>query len=639
MKDGFIKTAAITPLIRVADCVYNTNQIIDAIQRAKTMGVNLLVFPELAVTGYTCGDLFFQQALIQSAKESAEKIAQNVPAGMVVVFGCPVDSRSKLYNCAIVASNASILGIVPKANIPNYQEFYEARWFSSAREKEEFVEFNGQSVPLSMHQIFTCTQMPSFRLAVEICEDLWVPCPPSVSHAVNGATVIANLSASDEFAGKARYRKDLVNGQSARLICGYVYCDAGEGESTTDLVFTGHDLICENGVLLAQHAQKPGEILATEIDLQRIEHERRMKNTFFNESNPAYRFTDFQIEPCETDLTRPISRNPFIPEGDAAIENRCDKILNLQALGLKRRISHTSCKSLVIGLSGGLDSTLALLVSAQALDMLGMSHKNIIAITMPCFGTTNRTKSNAQKLAEAMDCTLRIIDIKASVTQHFADIGHDETNYNVVYENAQARERTQILMDVANQVNGLVVGTGDLSELALGWATFNGDHMSNYAVNASVPKTLVRYIVDYYANSSEPELRDILKDILATPISPELLPSDGSAVTQETEDLVGPYELHDFFIYYCLRWGCGPAKIFRLARYAFDGSYDKTVIMKWLKIFYRRFFNQQFKRSCLPDAPKVGSVTLSPRGDWRMPSDAKFAIWLDELDEISEDEL
>lgn len=628
MRHGFIKVAAATPAIRVADCNYNADKILDLVKDAHEEGVHLLVLPELCVTGYTCQDLFFQQALLESAKDNSLRIASRVPRNMVVVFGAPVELRGKIHNCAIVASAGKVLGIVPKINIPNYQEFYEQRWFTPALPNEELVEFGDQQVYLGGKLIFTCNQIPYFRLACEVCEDLWVPNPPSVNHAINGATVIANVSASDEYAGKSDYRANLVLGQSARLICGYIYSDAGTGESTTDVVYTGNNIICEDGQILASHKLNEDKLLITELDLERLEHERRIRNTFVTTNDKEYRYIGFDIEPGETALTRKVEKMPFVPEDPTTRDSRFEEVLTLQALGLRMRLLHTKCKTAVVGISGGLDSTLALLVTTKAFDMLELDRRNIICVTMPCFGTTERTKNNAMEMVELLGCRLLTVNITAAVRQHFADIGQDENKYDVTFENSQARERTQVLMDIANKYNGMVIGTGDLSELALGWATYNGDHMSMYGVNAGVPKTLVRNLVGYYSRTSaDAELSAVLESVLATPISPELVPGK-----QETEDLVGPYELHDFFIYHVLRWGCSPSKVFRLAKYAFQNEYSDDVILKWLRTFYRRFFTQQFKRSCLPDGPKVGSVALSPRGDWRMPSDACVKAWQDELE-------
>lgn len=628
MRHGFIKVAAATPSIKVADCAYNADRILSLVKEAHEEGVHLLVLPELCITGYTCGDLFFQQALIESARECAIRVASKVPRNMVVVFGAPVELRGKLHNCAIVASAGKVLGIVPKINIPNYQEFYEQRWFTPALPNEELVEFGDDRVYMGGKLIFTCNQIPYFRLACEVCEDLWVPNPPSVNHAINGATVIANMSASDEVTGKSAYRFNLVQGQSARLVCGYVYADAGEGESTTDLVFVGNNMVCEDGLCLASHSMKPDTLLVTELDLQRLEHERRIRNTFVTTNDKQYRYIGFDIELGETPLTREVDSHPFVPNDDDEANRRYEEVLTLQALALKQRLTHTGCRSAVIGISGGLDSTLALIATVKAFDMMGLDRSNITCITMPCFGTTAKTRSNAVILSERYGCTVMTIDITAAVLQHFADIGQDPEVYDVTYENSQARERTQVLMDVANKNGGMVIGTGDLSELALGWATYNGDHMSMYAVNASVPKTLVRKLVEYTARTTDDSiLSDTLKAILDTPISPELIPG-----SQITEDFVGPYELHDFFIYNVLRWGSSPSKVYRLAKHAFEGEYSDETILKWLKVFYRRFFSQQFKRSCMPDGPKVGTVTLSPRGDWRMPSDACVRTWQEELE-------
>ena len=628
MRHGFIKVAAATPSIRVADCAYNADRILSLVKEAHEEGVHLLVLPELCITGYTCGDLFFQQALIESARECAIRVASKVPRNMVVVFGAPVELRGKLHNCAIVASAGKVLGIVPKINIPNYQEFYEQRWFTPALPNEELVEFGDDRVYMGGKLIFTCNQIPYFRLACEVCEDLWVPNPPSVNHAINGATVIANMSASDEVTGKSAYRFNLVQGQSARLVCGYVYADAGEGESTTDLVFVGNNMVCEDGLCLASHSMKPDTLLVTELDLQRLEHERRIRNTFVTTNDKQYRYIGFDIELGETPLTREVDSHPFVPNDDDEANRRYEEVLTLQALALKQRLTHTGCRSAVIGISGGLDSTLALIATVKAFDMMGLDRSNITCITMPCFGTTAKTRSNAVILSERYGCTVMTIDITAAVLQHFADIGQDPEVYDVTFENSQARERTQVLMDVANKNGGMVIGTGDLSELALGWATYNGDHMSMYAVNASVPKTLVRKLVEYTARTTDDGiLSDTLKAILDTPISPELIPG-----SQITEDFVGPYELHDFFIYNVLRWGSSPSKVYRLAKHAFEGEYGDETILKWLKVFYRRFFSQQFKRSCMPDGPKVGTVTLSPRGDWRMPSDACVRTWQEELE-------
>lgn len=619
MKHGFIKTAAATPEIKVADPVFNANSIISCVKAAAEKKVKLLALPELCLTGYTCGDLFGQRTLIESALQQLERIkSETKDLNIIFVLGLPIVKNGKLINAAAVIYRGETLGIAGKRNLPNYNEFYE---------KRNFVEYNEPPV------VFKCRQIPEFSFGVEICEDLWAIDPPSVKLARSGAEIILNLSASNEMVGKAEYRRNLVKGQSGRLLCGYVYASAGEGESTSDLVFSGHSLIAENGTILCETKPFENGIIATEIDLYRIAYERQ-KNTVF----PPYEDIEavyFDMEPEETELTRYISGTPFVPSDEDGKSRRCEEILLMQSCGLKKRISHTKAKSLVIGISGGLDSCLALLVSAKAMDLSGRSRKDIIAVTMPCFGTTERTRNNAVALCEALGVTLREVNISKSVLQHFEDIDHDPDNRNVVYENAQARERTLVLMDIANETGGLTVGTGDLSELALGWATYNGDHMSMYGVNAGVPKTLVRHIVRFYADSSENEvLKSTLYDILDTPVSPELLPAENGKISQITEDLVGPYELHDFFLYYAVRWGFAPKKIYRLAVYALSGKYERAVILKWLKNFYGRFFSQQFKRSCMPDGPKVGSVTLSPRGDWRMPSDACRDVWLRELEEI-----
>ena len=620
MKDGFIKVATATPKIKVADAAYNADNIILCIKEAAAQGVKLLTFPELCITGYTCGDLFFQKTLIDSAWEQLQRIKNEAaPLDIIAVVGLPLQKSGKLINAAAVLYHGEILGTVGKKHLPNYNEFYEKRHFAECTDEPPVI--------------LRCKELPEFAFGVEICEDLWAPCPPSVQLAAGGATVILNLSASNEMIGKAEYRRSLVTGQSGRLICAYLYASAGDGESTTDTVFSGHSLIAENGGLLAETALFDNRLLVTEIDVCRLSGERT-KNTTFPMAD-GVGIVEFSMPLQETKLTRYVSPLPFVPSDEADRSGRCESILLMQSEGLKKRVEHTNAKSLVIGISGGLDSCLALLVSVRAMDRLNRSRADVIAVTMPCFGTTQRTKSNAVRLCEALGATLREIDITKAVEQHFEDISHDPQNMNVVYENAQARQRTLILMDVANAADGLVVGTGDLSELALGWATYNGDHMSMYGVNAGVPKTLIRHIVRYFADSSgDGELKTVLYDILDTPVSPELLPAENGEISQKTEDLVGPYELHDFFLYYAVRWGFPPKKVYRLACYAHGDGYTPEVILKWLKSFYRRFFAQQFKRSCLPDAPKIGSVTLSPRADWRMPSDACAKLWLEELEEI-----
>lgn len=619
MKDGFIKVGTATPEIRVADTEFNAESIITCIKAAAEEGVKLLTLPELCVTGYTCGDLFGQRSLIDSAAVQLERIRRETEElDIIFALGLPLLMDGKLINAAAVVYKGEILGITGKRNLPGYNEFYEKRNFS---------EYTAPP------KIFRCRQMPEFSFGIEICEDLWVTDPPSVRLAQGGAEIILNLSASNEMIGKSDYRRNLVTGQSGRLICGYVYASAGDGESTTDLVFSGHSLIAENGVLLTETKLFENKLAATEIDLYRLACERQ-KNTAF----PPYsdiETVEFDMEIKETSLTRPVSGTPFVPSDEGNRTRRCEEILLMQSSGLKKRVLHTNAKTMVIGISGGLDSCLALLVCVKAADLMNRPRKDVVAVTMPCFGTTERTKNNAVKLCEALGVTLREVNITKSVLQHFEDIGHDPNNHNVVYENGQARERTLVLMDTANETNGLVIGTGDLSELALGWATYNGDHMSMYGVNGGVPKTLVRHIVRFYADASENKaLKQTLYDILDTPVSPELLPAEDGKISQITEDLVGPYELHDFFLYYFVRCGFSPKKIYRLAVYALGDKYEKAVILKWLKNFFRRFFSQQFKRSCLPDSPKVGSVTLSPRGDWRMPSDAVSTLWSSELEEI-----
>lgn len=640
MRDGFISVAAGTPKIRVADCRYNAEQIFTLMREADKQGVKVLVLPELCLTGYTCGDLFLQDTLLQGAEEGLQTILEATRnLDIVTALGLPVWDKwdNKLYNCAAVIQKGEILGLVPKSYLPNYGEFYEQRWFASGSGVEHGIELCGQHVSLCVNQTFACDTMPNLVIGVEICEDLWAPAPPSVELARKGATVILNLSASNELVGKADYRRSLVTGQSARLMCGYVYADAGEGESTTDVVFTGHNLIAENGTLLAERRFATG-LTVSEIDVDRLIHDRRRTNTFtFGKEPPEIWRCSFTLPVEETHLTRYVSPSPFVPEDAAGRAERCEEILRIASLGLKKRLEHTGAKTAVVGLSGGLDSTLALLITALAMGMLNRPASDIIAVTMPCFGTTARTRSNAELLAERMGATLKVVDISQAVRRHFADIGQSMENHDVTFENGQARERTQVLMDIANQTGGLVIGTGDLSELALGWCTYNGDHMSNYAVNASIPKTLVRHLVAYLARDNakkDQALHDVLEDILDTPVSPELLPAIQGEISQRTEDLVGPYELHDFFLYYMLRWGFPPRKIYRLAVYALGKTYSRDVILKWLKTFYRRFFSQQFKRSCLPDGPKVGSAALSPRGDWRMPSDASAALWMAELETL-----
>ncbi len=637
MDYGFIKVAAATPKIKVADVDCNTELICNQIDEAAKNGAKVLVFPELCLTGYTCSDLFWQSLMLEKVKEKTIEIARySKDYDMLIMVGIPYEHNGKLYNVGVVLHKGKILGMVTKKHLPNYSEFYEARHFTKGFEKVVTVDFAGQKVPMGMNILFKCENRPDMVIGVEICEDLWVPNPPSIRHTMAGATIIANLSASDEVTGKSIYRRDLVAGQSARLICGYIYADAGEGESSTDLVYSAHNMIAENGRMLAEAKRFINQTVYGDIDLDRIKNERRKMTTYDSKDEEDYTVVTFEMNMDNNELSTKINNMPFVP-GDIAKRNeRCEEILTIQAMGLKKRLEHTNAKSAVIGISGGLDSTLALLVTVRAFDMLGRDRKGIVAVTMPGFGTTDRTYDNALKMIEKLGTTFIEINISDAANEHFKAIGHDSSIHDVTYENVQARQRTLYLMNLANQYNGFVVGTGDLSELALGWATYNGDHMSMYGVNASIPKTLVRHLVRYYADTCDDiELNKVLMDVLDTPVSPELLPpQDNGEIAQKTEDLVGPYELHDFFMYYMLRLGYTPKKIYYLARNAFEGIYDDETILKWLKTFYRRFFAQQFKRSCLPDGPKVGTVAVSPRGDLRMPSDACASIWLKELEEI-----
>lgn len=639
MKHGFVKIACATPDLKVADCEYNANCIINMIKDAYKAGVMLCSFPELSITGYTCGDLFFQKALLDSAVSSLYKII-NDTAGydMINIVGIPYSFEGKIYNCAAVFQKGKLLALITKKNIPNYSEFYEARHFTPGIKNCQ-TNFYGNSVPIGTNYIFNCKNMTEFAFGIEICEDLWVTDSPSIMLAKEGANIIVNLSASNDIIGKSEYRRTIVKAQSGSLLCTYMYANAGIGESTTDMVYSGHSIISENGALSKESERFSNGLITFDTDLQKIETERKRSNTFQKSSlldNEKYVKIQFEIKMHDVKINNKISPTPFVPSSAEDIHLRCKEISAMQSFGLAKRLKHTNCSKAIIGLSGGLDSTLALIVTVNAFKHLNLDPEGIIAVTMPCFGTTNRTYNNACRLAEQYGTTLKEINIKNSVIQHFSDIGHDINIHDVTYENSQARERTQILMDIANKNNGLVIGTGDLSELALGWATYNGDHMSMYAVNVSIPKTLVRYLVKYEADCSENDLKNILYDILDTPVSPELLPPDeNGTISQKTEDLVGPYELHDFFLYYMVRFGFSPDKIFRIANLAFYGKYDKSTILKWEKIFYRRFFSQQFKRSCIPDGPKVGSVTLSPRSDFRMPSDASANIWLKELDNIN----
>lgn len=634
MRHGFIKVAAATPDIRVADVDYNKEQIIKQMDEAAKAGAKIIVFPELCITGYTCSDLFLQDILLNGAKKALVEIAKQTKELDALVFvGVPLAVGGELYNVAAALNHGNILGFTTKSFLPNYGEFYEMRQFRPGPKKAETILFDGKEIPFGPQLLFVEKQMANLIVSAEICEDVWSPVPPSIEAAREGATVIVNCSASDETIGKASYRETLISGQSARLISGYIYANAGEGESTTDLVFGGHNLIAENGTILAEAKRFSNGIIYTEFDVQKIANERRKNTTFTETQEHVLPRIPFGLEQTETILTRTFPSRPFVPRDDQERAKRCEEILTIQAMGLKKRLAHTHAKSAVVGISGGLDSTLALLVTAKAFDALGLERSGITAVTMPCFGTTDRTYQNACKMSLKVGATLREVRIGDAVMQHFKDIGHDPQDHSVTYENSQARERTQVLMDIANQTGGLVIGTGDMSELALGWATYNGDHMSMYGVNASVPKTLVRHLVHYYADTCEdPSLKEVLYDVLDTPVSPELLPPKDGEIAQKTEDLVGPYELHDFFLYYFLRMGYEPGKIYRIAKLSFAGEYDDETIYKWLRTFCWRFFLQQFKRSCLPDGPKVGTVALSPRGDWRMPSDACVALWIQNLE-------
>lgn len=634
MKNGFVKVAAATPDIRVADVEFNTQNIINVMEEAQKNGAKILVFPELCVTGYTCSDLFDHSVLLKASRKALLEIAENTSdKDMLVFVGAPLEVNGKLYNVAAAMNQGEILGFTTKTFLPNYGEFYEMRQFTPGPQTVREITFEGKKIPFGPQILFQAKGMEELVVAAEICEDVWSPVPPSIQAALEGATVIVNCSASDETIGKDTYRRALISGQSARLISGYIYANAGEGESTTDLVFGGHNIIAENGTVLKESSRYVNEIIYSEIDLQRITGERRKNTTFQPLDEETLVRVPFTVEETKTFLTRTFPKKPFVPSDEQTRAQRCEEILTIQAMGLKKRLAHTNARTAVVGISGGLDSTLALLVTARAFDMLGRDKKDIIAVTMPCFGTTDRTYQNACEMSKKVGATLIEVPIADAVNIHFRDIGHDPEDHSVTYENCQARERTQVLMDIANKTWGMVIGTGDLSELALGWATYNGDHMSMYGVNASVPKTLVRHLVKYTADDTKDEaLKNVLYDVLDTPVSPELLPPKDGDIAQKTEDLVGPYELHDFFLYFMLRFGYEPSKIFRIACMTFDGEYDKETIFKWLETFCRRFFSQQFKRSCLPDGPKVGTVALSPRGDWRMPSDACVAVWMKDLE-------
>lgn len=634
MKDGFIRVGAASIHTRVADCIHNTDQIIEMMKTAYQNNTTLLVFPELTISGYTCEDLFFQDRLLNETLAQLKRIIKaSVDLEMITIVGLPYIFNHKLYNVAAVIYEGQLLGLVPKTHIPNYNEFYEARHFESGEGILTEVMFDGQIVPFGSHILFENINMPALTIGIEICEDLWVPNVPSTSHALAGATVIANPSASNNLTGKSDYRRLLVQSQSARLICGYIYANAGVGESTTDVVFSGHNLIGENGTILNESECYHVGITYADMDLSRLMSERRKMTTF--KTDDDYERVYFDMPLKDIAINRYYDPTPFVPDDKQQRQKRCEEVFNIQIMGLKQRLEATNTKKVVIGISGGLDSTLALLVAHMTFKQLGLPSENIYAITMPCFGTTSRTLNNALGLMEELGVTSKTIPIKEAVLLHFKDIEHDENIHDVTYENVQARERTQILMDLSNQIGGIVIGTGDLSEVALGWSTYNGDHMSMYAVNVSVPKTLVRYLVDFVASEYKGQkLETLLRDILDTPVSPELLPAEDNKITQKTEDIVGPYELHDFFLYHVARFGYEPRKVLRISEIAFQDQYDHETILKWLKTFYRRFITQQFKRSCIPDGPKVGSVALSPRGDLRMPSDASYRMWLEQLENL-----
>lgn len=634
MKDGFIHVATAAIHTTVADCEQNTKYIIEKMKEASLHQTQILVFPELTITGYTCEDLFFQDRLLNEALVQLKNIIEaSAHLDMITIVGLPYIYNQKLYNVAAVIFNGQLLGLVPKTHIPNYNEFYEARHFESGDGILTEVIFNDAIVPFGTHLLFENQNMPAMTLAVEICEDLWAPHAPSIDHALAGATIIANPSASNNLTGKSDYRRLLITSQSARLVCGYIYANAGVGESTTDVVFSGHQIIGENGTILKESECYYEGIMYADMDLSRLMSERRKMTTFKTKDDYDRIYFDMPLKTIDVD--RYYDPTPFVPSQLLERKKRCEEVFNIQIMGLKQRLQATNTKKVVIGISGGLDSTLALLVAHMTFKQLGLPSENIYAITMPCFGTTSRTLNNALGLMEELGVTSKTIPIKDAVLLHFKDIEHDENVHDVTYENVQARERTQILMDLSNQIGGIVIGTGDLSEVALGWSTYNGDHMSMYAVNVSVPKTLVRYLVDFVASEYKGQkLETLLRDILDTPVSPELLPAKDNEIVQKTEDIVGPYELHDFFLYHVARFGYEPRKVLRISEIAFKDRFDHETILKWLKTFYRRFITQQFKRSCIPDGPKVGSVALSPRGDLRMPSDASYRMWLKELEEM-----
>lgn len=644
---GFIRTAAAVPKLKVADCIYNTDEILNIIEEAYKKDVKILAFPELSITSYTCADLFAQTTLIEYAEKSLERIAEfSKDKDMFITVGLPVCCDNQTFNCIAAISKGKILGLIPKTCLPNYSEFYEERWFASSADIiSDEITICGQTVPIGADILFTAENIKNLTIGIEVCEDLWSPIPPSSYQSIFGATIIINGSASNELATKHEYRRNLVSQQSSRCICGYIYSSAGTGESTQDTVFSGHSMIYENGNMLSESKRflKEGSIIISDIDIELLANDRK-KNTSFmtqlrkNEGPVFFRTVKFTLgEHSIDDFYRTVKTAPFVPDNNIMLNERCEDIFNIQVTGLSKRITHTNSKALVVGISGGLDSTLALLVAVKACDYIGLDRKCVHGITMPGFGTTDRTYNNALNLMKSLGITLKEISIKDAAIQHFKDIGHDINIHDVTYENTQARERTQILMDYANKEYGMVIGTGDLSELALGWATYNGDHMSMYGVNGGIPKTLVRVLVKWVAENETlgEGAAEILFDVLDTPVSPELLPPDKDGnINQKTEEIVGPYELHDFFLYYVVRFGFTPAKILFLAEKAFNGKYTRETLIKWIKNFYRRFFAQQFKRSCLPDGPKVGTINLSPRGDWRMPSDAVGRIWLDEAEKL-----
>ncbi len=633
MRYGFVKVCSATVKIKVADVQFNTQRIIEAIEKSYENGSSITVFPELCISGYTCGDLFNQRLLLDAVDKSILHIAKATEGKHILVFiGAPLLCDGKLYNCAVAISDGNVLGVIPKTFLPNYGEFYEQRHFVGAPEKLSEINIAGRKVPFGTNLIFQSENNSDLTVSAELCEDLWAPKSPSIFHTTAGANVIVNLSCSDELSGKAEYRKDLVRIQSAKLVCGYIYSNSGDGESTTDTVYSGHNIICENGEILAESKLFENELLFSEIDVQALADERKkMASSFFSDTADGYKFINFKENPADGELTRVFPPRPFVQREGETLCERMDLILTIQSKGLEKRITHTGAKTALIGVSGGLDSALALLVTCRAFKNLNKDLKDVIAVTMPCFGSTSKTKNNALKLIDALGVSCRIIPIEKSVNRHFEDIGQEKDKYDVTYENAQARMRTLILMDLANKNDGLVIGTGDLSELALGWATYNGDHMSMYSVNCSVPKTLVKELVKFEGARLGGEIQTVLESILKTEISPELLPADKGVQVQKTEDIIGPYVLHDFYLYYAVRYGFAPEKIAYVAERTFKGKYDGATIKKWLKVFYKRFFSQQYKRSCVPDGVKVGPVSLSPRGDWRMPSDAMPALWLNDI--------